>query len=156
MPKYELPMRRKLERRIVKDEATGCWIWQGQVNNYGYGVVSYNTPNKRRTATTAHRASYQTFVGRVPMGHVVCHKCDVPRCINPAHLFTGTQQQNIDDMMQKGRGNRDHDGRGKRYPEAVRLAVINDKRTMPEIRDAYGVPLPTITRWRKAYKANAA
>jgi hypothetical protein len=158
MPKYEVPMKIKLERLVAKDEVTGCWNWTGQINNYGYAMVSFNTPNKRRTTTTAHRASYQTFVGPVQWDQVVCHRCDNPLCINPDHLFIGTQLENMEDMVAKGRDNYGHSNMaGLGYTKEFRILVANDNdRTMVEARDFYGVSLPSLTKWRKRYRITDA
>jgi hypothetical protein len=58
-----------------------------------------------RKSMSAHRVSYEIAYGEIPDGMEVCHKCDNPCCVNPAHLFVGTRQDNIDDRERKGRNN---------------------------------------------------
>src|ERR1700744_1081828 len=77
---------------------SGCWQWTGLIDFYGYGVVVIKGKENR-----AHRISYQLHKGMNNGAHVIMHLCDNKRCINPEHLREGTQQENIDDMMQKRR-----------------------------------------------------
>ncbi len=96
---------------------SGCWEWQGEIMNSGYGRFAF----KGRTRTMAHRASYLLFVGPIPEGYFVLHRCDHPRCVRPEHLFTGTAVDNMQDMLRKGRG---HSPSGEahwthRHPELV-------------------------------------
>jgi hypothetical protein len=86
----------RLWSRVVKTD--GCWLWQGSVGSHGYGMVTYYG-----TQTTAHRVAYILTHGDIPPEMVVCHSCDVRRCVNPAHLWLGTQKANVRDAMGKGR-----------------------------------------------------
>lgn len=85
----------------VEFRDNGCWIWRGKTwANGRYGVVTkLPKPNK---SVSAHRMAYQMFNGD-PVGMQVCHRCDVPLCVNPDHLFLGTSQDNMQDALKKGR-----------------------------------------------------
>jgi hypothetical protein len=92
-------MREHLKARM-KIDAKGCWIWQGGTNENGYGRMRLANPRRQ---VYPHRAAYEAFIGPIPDGLKVLHRCDVPRCINPNHLFIGTQKDNIRDCNSKGR-----------------------------------------------------
>lgn len=84
------------------EKSDGCWLWRGDGNGTGYGVVSIIV-NKHRTRLLAHRYSFQYHFGPIHRQTVVMHLCDVPLCVNPSHLAAGTQRDNILDMMRKKR-----------------------------------------------------
>ena len=77
----------------------GCWSWRGGRTKHGYGEIQH-----RGEKLMAHRVSYEKYVGPIPTGMLVLHRCDNPPCTNPEHLFLGTHVDNGRDMMQKGRG----------------------------------------------------
>ena len=88
----------RIEANIVKDQDTGCNNWAKSLQSNGYGQIGINGKPE-----LVHRASYETYKGKIPEGLFVLHSCDNRKCCNPEHLSVGTQQQNIDDMMAKGR-----------------------------------------------------
>lgn len=75
-----------------------CWEWGGSVASAGYGRFRY-----RNRFYFAHRTAYRVWVGRIPEGLLVRHKCDNPPCINPSHLETGTFRDNARDREERGR-----------------------------------------------------
>ena len=84
-----------IERSAVDEH--GCWIWCGAINQCGYGTWH---------GGLVHRGAWIAFNSSIPDEMCVLHRCDVPRCINPDHLFIGTQLDNIKDRDAKGRGNK--------------------------------------------------
>ena len=93
----------RIEKFQVKK--IGCWEWTGSVDGAGYGIIS-NRDGRNNSPEKAHRVSYEKEYGEIPDGKNVCHKCDNPPCTNPAHLFAGTQKENMGDCSKKGRLNK--------------------------------------------------
>lgn len=110
----------RLIKRITFTEG-GCWEWTGCTTDFGYGQI--NIGGKK---WLTHRLSYRLFVGEIPSGLKICHRCDNPPCIRPDHLFLATQKENIDDMMVKGRNMH------KVCPETLARGDKNGSRTKPE------------------------
>ena len=80
------------------EKTNTCWIWTGSKNNMGYPRINING-----RVELAHRVSYRIIKGTIPEGLRVLHKCDTPLCVNPNHLFLGTQKDNMTDMSKKQR-----------------------------------------------------
>jgi len=109
------PMKQRLEEQSERDNETGCINWTGYRNRWGYGRLTF-----QGRVVMAHIAAYEEHVGPRNGLHV-CHRCDNPRCINPEHLFLGTNFDNHLDKMAKGRQARgERAGHAKLTEDAVR------------------------------------
>ena len=92
---------------------SGCWLWTGTKSvPKGYGRIKNG-----QKGLGAHRVSWRLHRGPVPKGKMVCHRCDVTACVNPGHLFLGTNKENIQDSINKGRFNKNK-ARGERSGQA--------------------------------------
>lgn len=112
-----------------------CWIWNGTRCD-GYGRFSFKSK-----VILAHRASYYLFVGDLQKDMCVCHTCDTPSCVNPKHLFLGTQADNARDRENKGRGNERagiHNGRAKLTVRDIH-EIRESNLTTIELGRRYGV-----------------
>ena len=105
--------------KVFPEPNSGCWLWTATVDGCGYGLFGVGgSGNSRR----AHRVAYELFKGPIPVGFRVCHKCDVPSCVNPDHLFCGTDADNISDRDNKNRTARGKlNGKSKLNEDLVRL-----------------------------------
>lgn len=99
-----MEIQRRFMDKTMPVTESGCWIWMGKLRsnsvglNHRYGFTSISGKEER-----AHRLSYKIFRGEIPDGLYVLHKCDVTQCVNPDHLFLGTQKENLLDASSKGR-----------------------------------------------------
>lgn len=94
---------RDLESRFWSkvDRSGACWLWNASRTTAGYGGI--RAGRRGSPLLMAHRVSFALHNGPIPGGHEVCHVCDNPPCVNPAHLFLGSHTDNMRDMTEKGR-----------------------------------------------------
>lgn len=91
----------RLDDKFIVDEVTGCWVWVGAVASSGYGKIGAG--GKWGKTISAHRVAWEKVHGEVPGKLQVLHRCDNKLCVNPQHLWVGTQVDNIQDCISKGR-----------------------------------------------------
>lgn len=115
--------------RSIPEPNSGCWIWLKSVNVLGYGVCGHDGKT-----CLAHRLSYAAFKGTIN-GLLVLHKCDNPSCVNPDHLFLGTPQDNMDDMVSKHR----HISGTAKITKEQSIAIRNTSKSNRELATEYGV-----------------
>src|SRR4029450_10668027 len=96
----EQPLSVRFWKYITPGPFDECWLWQGAPSKMGYGRIAID---KTGATAYAHRVSWEFHFGPIPAGMMVCHRCDTPMCVNPYHLFLGTQADNLIDMRRKGR-----------------------------------------------------
>ena len=141
-------LRERFEDKYIPVTESGCWLWTDSTNSDGYGNIGIPENGKMRTKG-AHRISYEIHKGEIPKGLHVCHRCDVRSCVNPAHLWIGTHQDNIDDREKKGR-NKIPDNRGENHgmSKLTKDKILEIRKapgTHREIAESYGVTREAVT-----------
>jgi hypothetical protein len=104
-----VPPEQRFERFFERGSNSDCWLWRGGTTSHGYAVFQI----ARGKSMMAYRFMWETLYGEIDEGLFVCHRCDNPLCVNPAHLFLGTHQDNRTDMVAKSRQTS-----GERNPQA--------------------------------------
>ena len=131
---------RSVEQRfwdfVFPEPNTGCWLWVGPLSGSGYGRLNLGGG----VQVQANRFSWELHNGKIKANLFTCHKCDVRCCVNPEHLFLGTQTENLEDMVRKGRDNpkRGEDHPRSKLTEQMVLQIRADSRSLTEIGNDYG------------------
>lgn len=139
---------------VFPEPMSGCWIWDACIDRLGYGRFMV----KKYGEVLAHRVSYILFKTQIPKGLYVLHKCDVRCCVNPDHLFLGTQADNVQDMVNKGRAKGYSAPGEKHYRAKLTTAIVQKIKkstcSQKEMANKYGVTQSHISylksgkRWR--------
>lgn len=127
----------------IKIDSNGCWNWTKKLDGHGYGCAKYE-----RKCIGTHRLSYKLFIGEIPAGMLVCHHCDNPPCCNPEHLFLGTNQDNSNDKVRKGRHTYGEDCRSTKLTKEqvmeIRGLALSGAISQGELGERFGVCQTTI------------
>lgn len=138
---------RLLARTVRPNGDDGCWIFTGAGTRSGTGHGKLLVGGK---LTYAHRLSYEVHVGPIPDGMVVRHRCDVPQCVNPAHLHLGTQADNVADNVRRGRVARGEAVKSAKLTEAkvreIRARYVPYTVSCQTLANEYGVSLKVIEK----------
>lgn len=148
-PEWIAILSARIESHIERDPNSGCWLWSAGVDKNGYGKTAIDGWHMR-----AHRASFLIANGFLPPHLEVCHSCDTPACINPSHLWLGTNAQNQGDAAIKGRrkGSKNKNARIVES-DTIEIRARCDAGENPKIvcKD-YGISWSQIYRiWRKEF-----
>jgi len=137
-------LKERFEAKVRK--TSGCWWWTGGSFDDGYGGIQEG--RRGSCMLRAHRVSWELYRGEIPTGMQVLHHCDNSLCVNPEHLFLGTNADNVKDKVAKGR-----QARGSRISELVEKQVLEIRRrynqggcTQQELAEKYDVRQNTISR----------
>lgn len=135
--------------KVSRGAPDSCWEWQGCRNRDGYGVFMLS---RAQGSDRAHRVSWALLHGPIPSGKVVRHRCDNPSCVNPAHLLLGTQAQNVEDMVGRGRqrGPASERSRSTKLTAEQVAEIRQAEGTIKQLGARYGVHFSTIARIRRA------
>src|SRR5690348_4466543 len=133
---------------------SGCWIWMSTVYKrkgqlpYGRMWIASSKYKHYGRLVNAHRVSWELFKGPIPDDLCVCHKCDVPSCVNPEHLFLGTHKENSQDMVKKNRGKilRGSAVKTAKLTKEDIKSILSDQRMQKDIAADYGVHQVTISK----------
>jgi len=123
-------LRARFFRKVQKAEGDQCWLWTGYRDRDGYGKLRLGGGERR---VLAHRLSYELHKKPIPKGLCVCHSCDNPPCVNPAHLWTGTNDANREDSIAKGRNAKGDRHGARTRPERWARGDKHFSRTHPEL-----------------------
>ena len=150
----------RFEQKYIPEPNSGCWLWtaansgEGPTDDRAYGSMNLATGKR-----SAQRISYEIFCRQIPDEMQVLHRCDMPCCVNPDHLFLGDTTDNMRDMTKKGRGKTlkgIHHNKAKLNPEKV-MSILWSPKSKPELAAEFDVSQGLIKqiRARKIWRMEA-
>lgn len=130
-------MNERFEQKFIPEPMSGCWLWTGATGPTGYGMFRMDGKTRR-----AHRVAHEMYVGPIPNGQSVLHRCDNPTCVNPQHLALGTPKDNADDRDRRGRN-----AQKLTSAQILNICALREYGlTQQTLADEYGVSQAQISR----------
>ena len=150
---HKTPLNEFFWARVTPKGVDDCWLWEGDKGKeYGIvylGKIKIGDPYKyKKLRAYAHRISWELTNGPIPDGLIVCHKCDVPMCVNPNHLFLGTKKDNTQDMIKKRRHNHGDKVAWSKVTEQEAKEIIASKEKNGVLAEKYGINFRTVSQIR--------
>lgn len=145
MSKKVTPIVERFFQRFTAPSDEACWEWTGPKSHFGHGKMREFGAGSREIR--AHRVSYELFIGPIKDGQFVCHKCDNPSCVNPAHLYAGTQADNMRDKRVRNRQKGELSGIAKLNDQNVRAIKAFLRRHPPGHGRREGGQCGFLARW---------
>lgn len=145
-----VPLKTESQQEYIKARVSisesGCWEWSLSRNTQGYGRLVRNGKT-----WFAHRFSYTAFIGKIATGLQINHKCNNTSCVNPEHLYAGTQKQNVKDMNDSGRRNQVFGERGgnSKINDEIAVAILMHNGIARLAAEQYGVSLSLVYAIKK-------
>jgi hypothetical protein len=132
---------------VAIDEITGCWLWRGWLSSKGYSRLRDGAK-----FVYGHRALWIELHGPLSAGQCVCHRCDVPRCVNPEHLFVGSNADNHADKIAKGRQARGEGIAQAKLTAQQVLAIRAHPGRQASIAAVYGINQTQVSQIKRRVK----
>jgi Autographiviridae endonuclease len=140
----------RMDRETIPEPNSGCWLFCGPCDDAGYGRIRVGKKKNR-----VHRLGFERCIGPIPEGMDVLHRCDVPACWNPDHLFLGTIADNVADKTAKGRQARGEGAAAAKLTDEQVSAIRASDKTQRQLAQDYGVcshntigRIKRLERWR--------
>lgn len=127
--------------KVIPEPNSGCWLWDANTDRDGYGHFKVNGIQHR-----AHRVSFKVFCEEIPDGMLVCHKCDVRLCVNPNHMFLGTDKDNAQDKIKKNRFGK----KSNHISDAMKESIKKETIKAMDIAKKYNIGIRTVRRIRNS------
>lgn len=144
----------RFHQKYIPEPNSGCWIWLGGTRANSGGLLYARHSRNDGSSINGHRFAWEIHHGKIPESLNVCHHCDNTLCVNPDHLFIGTQKDNMQDCVAKGRTNK---RRGEEKGTLAKLtneqaeAIRNSWKSQSELAREFGVTQPTISRIKNGH-----